>query len=392
MRAAWLITGKDLRLRVRDRSAFVVGIVTPLALAFILNLVFGSTFAGGTVTTLAFADEDGGEPAAGLAEVLAGLEEEGVVAHEELTDGEAVQDAVEEGQFQAGIVIPAGFSESVLAGDGSRLEVIGAVDSPTVVAIAESIARSYATRVEDGQRAAAAYLSGAFGQPDPAQVSAVAEAGAAADPIVTVGRLEAADRVLEPPTFFSAGMAVFFLFFLVQFGVTGLIDEERDGTLSRLQAAPIPRWAILVGKAMTSFLLGMVALSVVAVASTFLMDADWGNPVGLLVLFAAVTLASTSLLGIVGALARTPEGAGNLVAVIAVGLGMLGGTFFPAGSGNRALELASLATPHAWFLRGIGDLTSGGGTLTVIPVLALLGFAVVAGGGAAILAARRYRA
>ena len=36
-------------------------------------------------------------------------------------------------------------------------------------------------------------------------------------------------------------MAVFFLFFTVQFGVTSLLEERNDGTLARLLAAPISR-------------------------------------------------------------------------------------------------------------------------------------------------------
>jgi ABC-2 type transport system permease protein len=40
MRAAWLICAKDLRSRLRDRSAVLIGIVVPLGLAFIFNSIF----------------------------------------------------------------------------------------------------------------------------------------------------------------------------------------------------------------------------------------------------------------------------------------------------------------------------------------------------------------
>ena len=40
MRAAVLICVKDLRARLRDRSALLVGIVVPLGLAFIFNSIF----------------------------------------------------------------------------------------------------------------------------------------------------------------------------------------------------------------------------------------------------------------------------------------------------------------------------------------------------------------
>ena len=44
MRNLWTITMKDLRLRLRDRSFFIIGLIAPLALAFIFNTVFGSAF------------------------------------------------------------------------------------------------------------------------------------------------------------------------------------------------------------------------------------------------------------------------------------------------------------------------------------------------------------
>ena len=58
------------------------------------------------------------------------------------------------------------------------------------------------------------------------------------------------DRQLDPVSYLAAGMAVFFLFFIVQYGVTGLLEERQQGTLPRLMAAPIPVAAIHVGKAM----------------------------------------------------------------------------------------------------------------------------------------------
>ena len=41
MWATLLIAWKDLRQRTRDRSAFVIAFVVPLALAFIFSLILG---------------------------------------------------------------------------------------------------------------------------------------------------------------------------------------------------------------------------------------------------------------------------------------------------------------------------------------------------------------
>jgi len=209
--------------------------------------------------------------------------------------------------------------------------------------------------------------------------------------VAQVSPVAAADRVLDPTTFFAASMAVFFVFFMVQFGVTGLLDEAREGTLVRLQAAPIPRWSVVVGKGITSIVLGIAALAVLALATTLLMGAEWGNPLGVAILIVAVVLAATAIIGVVAAIARTPEAAGNVGAIIAVALGMLGGTFFPVAGANRLLETLSLATPHAWFLRGLGALGADQGLAAILPAVgALLAFAVGVGIIATLLLRRRY--
>lgn len=390
MRAAWLIARKDLLLRMRDRSAIIVGLVAPLVLAFIFNAVFGGVFGQESITTIGYSDEDGGAVAVSFGQALTGLEDEGIIAVEVFSDLDELRAAVDDGEVPSGINVPSGFSQAALAGEPAEVAVVAHIEAPTSTAIAEGIASAFASAVEDSQRAVGAVQ--AMEMPsDPDVFSRVAEAASRATPVATVGEVAAANRVLDPATFFAAGMAVFFLFFLVQYGVTGLLEEEHDGTLARLGAAPIPRWSVIVAKGLTSFILGVVAMTVLAVASTYLMGADWGDPLGAGILIVGVTLAATSTIGVVGAFARTAEGAGNLASIIAVALGMLGGTFFPVAGGNAVVEALSLATPHAWFLRGIGAQSAGDGLAAIVPAVAALAlFTVVVGLVAAILLKRRF--
>jgi ABC-type Na+ efflux pump permease subunit len=46
MRPAFVILGKDLRQRLRDRSALLVAIVVPLVLASIFGLIFHNAIGG----------------------------------------------------------------------------------------------------------------------------------------------------------------------------------------------------------------------------------------------------------------------------------------------------------------------------------------------------------
>jgi ABC-2 type transport system permease protein len=175
-------------------------------------------------------------------------------------------------------------------------------------------------------------------------------------------------------------MAIFFLFFTVSFGVSGLLEEKRIGTMDRLLAAPINRRAIIVGKALTSFVLGVVSMTVLWIATTLMLDADWGDPVGVMILIMAAVISAMGILAVVAATAKTQEQASNFQAIIALVLAFLGGTFFSLSQVGGWVEKLSLLTPHAWFLRGLGDLQ--GGELSAIwpSVLALLAFGLITGG------------
>ena len=99
------------------------------------------------------------------------------------------------------------------------------------------------------------------------------------------------------------------------------------------------------------------------------------------ILVVAGVTAATSVVILVATLAKTSDQAGNWQTVIALVLGMLGGTFFPLSQAGGFFARASLITPHAWFLRGLGELSSGAGPAAVLPAAgAMLAFAAVVGG------------
>jgi linearmycin/streptolysin S transport system permease protein len=175
-------------------------------------------------------------------------------------------------------------------------------------------------------------------------------------------------------------MAVFFLFFTVQFGVTSLLEERNDGTLARLLAAPVSRASILGAKLLTSFLLGAISMAVLVAATTLLFGATWGNPVGVSVLIVTAIMAATGIMALIATVAKNAEQAANWQSVVAVILGLIGGTFFPVSQAPGILSSITFVAPQAWFLRGLGDLRGGSVSAVWVPALAMLAFAAVTGG------------
>src|SRR5690606_3940471 len=147
----------------------------------------------------------------------------------------------------------------------------------------------------------------------------------------------------------------------VQFGVTSLLDERREGTMARLLAAPIPQWAVVGAKGVVSVVLGLVSMAVLIVASTILLGAEWGHPVGVALLVVAGVVSAVGIWAALAAVGRSPCGAGTLQAGMGVGLGIVGGVFFPPAVGGGMLATLALVTPHRWFMTGLHYLAGGGG-------------------------------
>src|SRR5690349_12574326 len=378
MHAAWLICAKDLKARLRDRSALLIGIVVPLALAFIFNVIFSGVSGASGAISLGVVDADHGAASQPFTQqILPAVNRSGLITtHIEASAGRARALAAD-GTLDAVIVIPAGFSARVHAGQPASMQVIGNVDAGISAEVARSITEAYAAELNRVRLSVATVAAGRSGAGDTQALAAQAAATAAP---VAVSDVSAQTKELDTKSFFAAGMAVFFLFFTVQFGVTSLLEERSEGTLARLLAAPISRASVLGGKLMVSFLLGVVSMGVLAVATSLLFGADWGNPLGVAVLIVAAIAAAMGIMSLIAALARNAEQAANWQSVAAVALGLLGGTFLPASQAPGVLSTLTFAAPQAWFLRGLGDLRGGSLGVVWLPALAMLGFAVVAGG------------
>ena len=108
----------------------------------------------------------------------------------------------------------------------------------------------------------------------------------------------------------------------------------------------------------------------------------------LLVLAAAV--AATGLTALTATFARTPQAAGTLNAIVALSLAAIGGVFIPLSQMPSAMAALSQITPHAWFLRGIDNLSDpGAGIPTILPSLVVLVAMGAVLGAVGLLRARR---
>ena len=151
--------------------------------------------------------------------------------------------------------------------------------------------------------------------------------------------------------------------------------------LTRLFRDRLGLFFIVVLPLIIILVLGLVAMAVLVVASTLLLGADWGEPLGVTLLVVAAVTSALGITALITTLGRTEEQAGGWNAVVAVTMAILGGAFFDLSSGPEILIRLSFLTPHAWFLDGLDQMAVPSFSLDrlALPLLALFGIGLVTG-------------
>jgi ABC-2 type transport system permease protein len=383
--AAWTIARKDLKQRLRDRSAYIIGIVAPLGLALVFGFVLNPLADFEFNATYAVVDEDGG-PVSRLFidNILAAAEGVQVVEVASVAEAEALVDtevnplggADDTDTADAAIIFPTGFSDDVQSERPVTIRVIGNQGSETEAGIAVALVDGYAGELTSVRIAVATVENLVGGEVD--RLATGVQVLETPNPI-TLRDDTASTKQLDGVTFYAAGMAIFFLFFTMQFGITSLLEERRTGTLARLLSSPVTRSSILGGKLLSSFVVGLVSMVVLLVATTFAIDAEWGSPVGVALLILAATVAALGIVSFLAGFARSAEQAGAVGSMVGMVLGFLGGTFFDVSQAGGILATLRFVAPHGWFMQGLADLRSDDLSVVVFPVLAMVAFGVVTG-------------
>ena len=388
-KAILVIAAKDVAQRSRDRSAFIMGLVGPLALA----LIMGATVGGGddpAAFELGLAVEDVGAAADGFGEVLAGLEENGIVSMTTARDLADLERLVDDGQVAAGFHLTEGFSDAIQSAQSSTITVVGDPGSPVATDVAEAIARGFAAEVDYVSLATTSVMTVEGRTEDAGRIAELTSAALAQPTPIELVPIQSEGRGQDLSTYYAVSLSVFFLFFTVQFGVLSLLEEREGGTLDRLLMAPIARSAVLIGKMTSSLLVGVLSMVVLVAATTVIGGAEWGNPVAVGVLILVGVMVAIAVAALVAGLARTSEQAVAFASAAALVFGLLGGTFFPVSRADGLLSTVSLLSPHRWLLEGFRDVSYGAGVGDLgATLLVLVGFIVVIGGIGLVATAQR---
>ena len=353
----------ELKLFVNNRAELAFSIALPILL---FALMYGALSSESEVFTPAsVVDLDGGPRARELVERLDSLE---AVEVEERSEADA-NDALDRSAILFAVVIPAGFSDALEAGEPAQLVFRqrgnGGDTGQIVAAIVRGIARDMATDARVRVQTERALADSSVSQDRIEEEVGIQLASLRANPPVTVEVLRPGQELNNDGNdgLFSRllpGLIVMFVMFSVTLAAQAMVEDRRTGTLERLMTTRLGVNQLFVGKLLSGVLRAMFQ-TVVMLSLAFVVFRPAG-PLAYVELLAFALLAAAAFTGVslvIGAMARTRNQAAWAAVFFTLLMVVFSGTFFEITEGSL-LHSISRATINAYAIDAMQNIIGKG--------------------------------
>jgi ABC-2 type transport system permease protein len=360
-RALLTLTIKDLQLLLRDRGALLLLFLAPLvvisAAGFSLSTLYRSAR-----HLLPVVDLDRGTVTEKLLQALREAPELEV----ELAGPEEARRLVSETpRAGAALFIPEGFSESVRKGEPSKLVLwTDPVKHLEVLRIRAAVERARAALITARVAARIAVVQVLTYAGDVDFETLSEDSASLAERLAgeTVALEETS--VFSGPTEFNTfdqnvpGFSVTFLLLGMLFGVgLGLLDENEWGMVYRLSASPIPPSALLAGKMISRFFIGLVQMALLFLFGRVAFDISLGPSIPALGLtIAGIAFASAAFGFLAATIARSRDAILPIGTMAVVAMAAVGGCWWPITIEPIWLQRLAHLFPTAWAMGAFNDL------------------------------------
>jgi ABC-2 type transport system permease protein len=377
LRKLFFIALKDLRLIFRDPAGLVFMLLAPFALTIGMGALTGRfsgfTQFGISQIPVAIVNQDSGELGKVLEDVFASDEIKQLIAAQPQSDPTAARALVDEGKLAAVIIVPEGFSESIMSGESGgevvRIEFYENPTHPTSTGIVRSILESFLTQVEVGRVSGALIVnqllsSGAIQLNQAAAIGAevgrevVGNSSGSINLITTTA--EGSGVKFDILAYLAPGMAMLFLMYTVSFGGRSLLVESRTGTMARMLISPTNPGFILGGKGLGIFLTAAAQLLILIGGTSLLFRLSWGDWRGVALLILAAAFGASGWGILMASVLKTPGQVAITGSAVALLFGVLGGSFFDLSVMPEWVRKVGMITPNSWANDGFRILSMGG--------------------------------
>ncbi|MEM6471070.1 MAG: ABC transporter permease [Planctomycetota bacterium] len=156
-----------------------------------------------------------------------------------------------------------------------------------------------------------------------------------------------------------AGMTVMMLLFALTSCGSVLLTEREEGTLKRLFVQPIPRGAVLLGKFLFVFMVGICQMAILFVYGEWMFGVGlFRDPVSLFVLSVTWVITGGAFGMFLASVSRSSKQAESLASLLILVMAALGGCWFPLQMMNlpALLDAICKSTMTYWAMTGFQGL------------------------------------
>ncbi len=385
MKKIFAIAFKDNLVRFSSKSEWLFFLVLPVVFSVVIN--FATTSQSDSRIALLVVDQDGGELARDLVDVL---KESKTVAVKEYSFSEA-ESKFRDRQAPAMLVIPDGLEEAKASGKAVELQFTEAAGNVDAVAARQAVQAALGSLGRTLQVAGISVAAAEEIQPFADQSARDAYYQAAKDKAQTLFA-DQPERILvtgpapvakeqdfwSPSTQASAGTVVTWVF-IPLLAISEFFALERQlGTLRRMLSAPVSKAVFLLGTITGQLGTALLQMLILAAFGTLLLGVSWWHdPLATLVIFLAFGLASVAFGTMLGTFVKTQGQASGLSLALGMAMALLGGCWYPLELFPSAVQKIVQILPTTWAMAGMNDIVlRGQGLAGILPEAAvLLGFA-----------------
>ncbi len=345
-RQALLMAVKDTRVFFKDKFAVGFAFLFPFLFVIGFSFTLGDIGPSDDALELAISTQEDGGLSSQIIEWLT-AETSGTAT----LDYPTALSEVEDGSLAGFVAFPPDFTDNVMAGRQTTLEVIvGSGSSPEIQAALHGLASSIADDLEKTNVA----LSALFELSPPAQdetlsfnlESAARERSSAVTfEVETIGEVES----VGASNFTLPAYLTMFVFFVAAMSAESIARERQGQTLERLLSNGARRESIILGKFVGIAFRGLLQLAVLWAAGILIFGIDLGlSPVAVVLISVLMALTSAAFGVMLASFVVDIRAASTAGVLVSLTLAPIGGCWWPLFITPEWMQSLAKLTPHGW--------------------------------------------
>lgn len=352
----WQIAKKDLLEFTRDRLRLVTFIIMPMFMMIMVGFIFPNQNTLKNVP-IGMANQDGGQVSKTLVSTITNLKlspDKPDFAFEVKTydNLDSIKEAIKSQQISGGINIPADFDQKITSNQQAEVTIIQDQSNPQISQMVDQILSQIVTAFSS-QVGAEKINQILTAVPPTNPVSSISVQSIIA-PITSKieGIIPGNPNYFE---FVAPGIMAMIVMTAVLTGLAASISREKEqGTLDGILISPINRLAIILGKALSQSIRGLIQGAIVLLLAFLLFGVTVHGNILLVALLLILGIFSFVGLGIlVSAIATEQETATQLLFMFQFPMLFLSGVFFPIALMPNVMQKIAEAIPLTYAINAI---------------------------------------